>query len=69
MADFWFADVVDLEHSYARAIVDGRELIEAFPGASDSFQEFHVYLQAVAWLRLLVSVPGTTCGLASLIDR
>lgn len=30
-----------------RAIVDGRELIEPFPGASDSFQEFYVDLQAV----------------------
>jgi hypothetical protein len=63
------ADIVDLEHTDARAVIDGRELIEASFGARDSLEEFHVDLQAMSGLWLLVSMPGTTCRLALLVDR
>jgi hypothetical protein len=63
------ADVVDFEHTDARAVIDGRELIEAFLGTRYSLKEFHVDLQAMARLRLLVSVPGTARWLALLINR
>jgi hypothetical protein len=38
------ADVVDLEHTDARAVIDGRELIEAPPGARYALKEFNVDL-------------------------
>ena len=57
------ADIVDLQHSDARAVIDRRELVQAFLGQSDSFEEFHVDLQTMARLRLLIAIPGTSCWL------
>jgi hypothetical protein len=83
MADFWLvtvrlglrrtvtlvAHVVDLQHSDASAVIDGGELIEAFPGACNPLKEFDVDLQSVPRLWLLVSMPGAACRLALLIGR
>ena len=63
------AGVVDLEHANARAVVDGRELIEALSGARDPLEELHVHLQAVARLRLLVSLPALPVRPVLLIGR
>jgi hypothetical protein len=63
------ADVVDLAHTDARAVIDGRELIETFPGARYSLEEFHVDLQTMSRLWFLVSMPRTSCALTLLIDR
>jgi hypothetical protein len=50
-------------------VIDGGELIEAFPGACNPLKEFDVYLQSVPRLWLLVSMPGAACRLALLIGR
>jgi hypothetical protein len=39
LAVVWAAPVVDLEHSDAGAIVDGRELVAAPPGARDALED------------------------------
>src|SRR5687767_10208108 len=49
--------VVDLEHADARAVVDGRELIQPLPRARDALEELHVHLQAMTRLRLLIPLP------------
>jgi hypothetical protein len=51
------ARVADLKHPNPRAIVDRGELKQPFLGAGDPLEEFHVQLQPVAWLRLLVALP------------
>lgn len=60
----------DLEHTDARAVIDGRELMGASPGpVIDSLEELHVDLQAMSGLWFFVSMPGTTRRLALLLDR
>ena len=56
------AAVVDLEHPDAGAIVDGRELIEAPPGARDALEELDVHLQPMARLGLLIALPALFVG-------
>src|SRR5580700_4459253 len=63
------ADVVDLEYADASAVVDRRKLVEALSRSGDPLQEFHVNLQAMPWLRLLVSMPGTTRRLTPYVGR
>jgi hypothetical protein len=60
---------VDLEHADTRSVIDGCELVEASPGARNSLEEFHIDLQTMSGLWLLVSMPATTCGLAPLVAR
>src|SRR5215831_12737726 len=52
------AGIEDFEHADTRAIVDGRELVEAFPAAWNPLQKLHVDLQPMSWLRLLVPLPS-----------
>jgi hypothetical protein len=63
------AGIVDLEHTDARAVIDCRELIETSLRARDSLEEFHVDLQTVSGLWLLVSIPRAPCRLSLLIGR
>jgi len=63
------ARIVDLEHADARAVVDHRELIEPFPCARNALEEFHVHLQSVARLRLLIPLPALRMRPILLIRR
>jgi hypothetical protein len=47
------AHVVDLQHSDAGAVIDGGEVVVAFPGARNPFKEFDVDLQSVSRLWLV----------------
>ena len=51
------ARVEDLKYAEARAIIDGRELIEPPLTTWDPFEKLHVHLEAVSRLRLLVPLP------------
>jgi hypothetical protein len=51
------ARVIHLEHANPRAIVNGGELKQSFLGAGDPLDEFHVQLQPVTGLRLLIALP------------
>src|SRR5215469_6812002 len=63
------AGIVDLEHPNARAVVDGRELIEAPSRACNPLKELHVHLYAMPGLKLLVSLPGPDSGPKLLVGR
>jgi hypothetical protein len=51
-----------LEHANARAVVDGRELVQPLACAGDALEKSHVHLQAVTGLRLLVPLPPFRIG-------
>src|SRR5688572_5482541 len=61
------AAVVDLEHPDARAIVYGRELIQAAAGARDAFEELDVHLRPMAGLGFLVALPALLVGTMLLV--
>ena len=63
------AGVEHVEDADTRAIVDRRELIETAMRARDSFEEFHIELQSVAGLRLLVALPALPVRSVLLIRR
>ena len=63
------ARVIDLENANARAIVDRGELVETLPGARDALQKFHVHLEAVTGLGLLVSRPALRVRPMLLVGR
>ena len=63
------ARVEDLEHADARAVVDGRELVEALPAARNALEELHIHLQAMPRLRLLVALPAPPSRPMLLIGR
>jgi hypothetical protein len=63
------AGVVNLQDPNPRAIIDGRELIQASPRPRDALQELHVYLQSVTGLGLLVALPAFAVRLVLLICR
>jgi hypothetical protein len=51
------ASRVDPEHSQAGAVVDGGELVEAFPGSSNGGYELDVDLDPVTGLGFLIPLP------------
>jgi hypothetical protein len=61
------ARIVYLQYPDARAVVNGSELIEPLCGPGDAFEELHVHLQAVPWLRLFVAFPAFVVWLVLLI--
>jgi hypothetical protein len=61
------ARVVNLEHPNARAVIDGRELVEALLRPGDALEELYVHLQTVTGLRLLVALPAPLVRLVLLI--
>ena len=63
------ARVEDLKYAEARAIIDGRELIEPPLTTWDPFEKLHVHLEAVSRLRLLVPLPPFAMGSMFLIGR
>src|SRR6478735_12597955 len=61
--------IVDLEDANARAIIDGRELVQALARAGNALEELDVHLEPVARLRLLVAAPAFVVGPMLLIAR
>ncbi len=58
MAARWSARVEDFQDSNPRAIVNGRELKQSPSCAGNPLKKLHVYLQAMPWRQLLVSLPA-----------
>ena len=63
------AGVEYLEDSDAGAVVDGRELVEAFPAAGNTLEKLHVNLQAMPWLRLFIALPFQSPASMFLVPR
>lgn len=63
------AGIEHLQDTDSRAIIDGCELIQPFPGAGDSLEEFHVHLEAMSGLWLFVALPALLVWPVLLIRR
>lgn len=61
------AGVIDLQDANARAIIDGRELVEPLSGAGDPLEELHVELQPVSRQGLLIALPPCAVPLMLLV--
>ena len=60
---------IDAKDPESGAVVDSRELIEAFPSSTNRGDELDVHLDSVAWLLLLVALPSFLVALVPLGDR
>ena len=59
----------DLQYSNTRAVVHRGELIEPGLGLGNPLEKFHIELQAVSWLRLLVALPAFAMWSVLLVGR